>query len=199
MFSLIWGKFSDEWLNTARAAVLFFICSILTLALIPAFLGKLPSNGRSFWFEVFWGGLGVVGAPAVLFLWVGMWRYWAHVDTSPKWARRIWFVILLTGFWYGSVLYCGAVYLPRRRQNKDVATTYLRVGALNSTGLTLSKKCLVIAWTLWILVCLSAFVAPRSVDRFLLRVLPAASILLVLLTLGHAVVWLYQEGMRADK
>ncbi len=115
MLSFIWGRLTDEWFATSRAFLLFFVCSILTLALVPVFLGRISGREASRWLELFWGTIGVLGAPATLFLWIGMWRYWARLDRSSRWAKRLWFTVLLIGFWYGSVLYCYLVYLPQIR------------------------------------------------------------------------------------
>lgn len=67
----------------------------------------------SFWTRLPWGILGVLGPIGLLFLWFGMWRYWVRVDDSNLWAKRAWFVVLLVGFWYGSVLYYLFAYLPQ--------------------------------------------------------------------------------------
>jgi hypothetical protein len=113
MFSFIWNKLSDEWLGTSRASLLFIACSVFTLALIPVFLGLISGKGGSLLFQACWGSIGVLGAPATIFLWIGMWKYWARVDRSRRLVKRFWFIVLLVGFWYGSVLYCYFVYLPR--------------------------------------------------------------------------------------
>jgi hypothetical protein len=119
VFSQMWKNLTDEWLSKSQAVVLFSLCSVLTLALIPVFLGRIHGHEGSLLFQTFWGSLGLLGAPATLFLWVGMWRYWAHVDNSRKWTKRFWFIVLLLGFWYGSVLYCYFAYLPQRLGVKE--------------------------------------------------------------------------------
>jgi hypothetical protein len=60
-----------------------------------------------------WGILGVVGPIGLFFLWLGMWRYWVRLDSSRVWVKRIWFPVLLFGFWWGSVLYFFSIYLPQ--------------------------------------------------------------------------------------
>lgn len=113
MFSALWSKPRDEWLATNQAGLVFLACSVLTLFLTPVFLGYVSNRGGTPLFELGWGIVGALGAPATLFLWVGMWRYWARLDRSGKWTRRLWFVVLLFGFWYGSVVYCYFAFLPQ--------------------------------------------------------------------------------------
>ena len=105
--------FKGEWLITRQAARLFFASTFLVLALTPVFLGRGVTADMPLWMRIPWGILGVVGPLAVFFLWIGMWRYWAVVDDSKVYGKRLWFLILLLGFWYGSCLYCYLVYLPQ--------------------------------------------------------------------------------------
>jgi hypothetical protein len=42
---------------------------------------------------------------------VGMWSYWLRVDRSTRKLKRLWFFVLLVGFWYGSILYFLLKYL----------------------------------------------------------------------------------------
>jgi hypothetical protein len=110
---MIWTWFKDEWLITRQAAKLFFLSTLLVLALTPVFLGKIDTNTMSFWARLPWGILGILGPIALFFLWFGMWRYWVRIDRSGRWAKRMWFVVLLLGFWWGSCLYCFFAYLPQ--------------------------------------------------------------------------------------
>jgi hypothetical protein len=59
---------------------------------------------------------GVLGAVGVFFLWGGMWRYWIGCDSSFVFARRVWFLALSVGLWYGAILYYVLVYLPQTRR-----------------------------------------------------------------------------------
>jgi hypothetical protein len=113
----LWKKLRDDWIVKPRAAVVFLVCSVFVLVLIPVFFGHI-SQGGSVARQIFWGAVGAIGAPATLFLWIGMWRYWARVDASRNWAKRRWFAVMLVGFWYGSVLYCYFVYLPQVRRRE---------------------------------------------------------------------------------
>jgi hypothetical protein len=118
----LWNRFKDDWLITRQASSLFLASTILALALTPAFLGTGVTANVPLWMRIPWGILGIVGPLAVCFLWLGMWRYWVRIDDSAAYAKRLWFVILLLGFWYGSCLYCYFVYLPqvmRTRRNAE--------------------------------------------------------------------------------
>jgi len=110
---MLWSRFKDEWLITRHAAKLFVVSTFLVLALTPVFLGKIDTKTMPFWTRLPWGILGVLGPIALFFLWFGMWRYWVRIDNSKVWIKRIWFLVLLVGFWWGSCLYCFFVYLPQ--------------------------------------------------------------------------------------
>jgi hypothetical protein len=109
----LWNRFKDDWLVTRQASRLFVASTILALALTPVFLGMGVTANMPLWMRIPWGILGIVGPLAVFFLWIGMWRYWVRVDDSAVYAKRLWFLILLLGFWYGSCIYCYFVYLPQ--------------------------------------------------------------------------------------
>jgi uncharacterized BrkB/YihY/UPF0761 family membrane protein len=106
-------EFKDEWLVTRQAAKLFFLSAILLLSITPVFLGWIDTSKMTFWMRLPWGILGVRGTIALFFLWLGMWRYWLRIDDSRAWVKRIWFLILLIGFCWGSFLYFFSVYLPQ--------------------------------------------------------------------------------------
>jgi len=57
---MIWTWFKDEWLITRQAAKLFFLSTLLVLALTPVFLGKIDTNTMSFWARLPWGILGIL-------------------------------------------------------------------------------------------------------------------------------------------
>jgi uncharacterized BrkB/YihY/UPF0761 family membrane protein len=109
----MWTWFRDKWLMTRRAAGYFIVSAVLVLGVTPMFLGRIDTSKMSFLERLPWGILGMVGPIAVFFLWIGMWRYWVRLDDSKPMQKRLWFVILLVGFWWGSCLYCFFVYLPQ--------------------------------------------------------------------------------------
>lgn len=111
--TVIWTWFKDDWLITRQAAKLFFIASLLVTVMTIAFLDEIDTTKISFWMRLPWGILGVVGPIALFFLWLGMWRYWVRIDNASRWVKRLWFLVLLIGFWWGSCLYFFIVYLPQ--------------------------------------------------------------------------------------
>lgn len=96
--------FKDEWLTTRQAVRLFSLSCALVLAVTPFFFGVDVSRMPLFE-RLPLTPLGMFGALAIVFLWLGMWRYWVRIDDSKAYARRFWFIILLIGFWWGSCLY----------------------------------------------------------------------------------------------
>lgn len=112
---------ADDWLISPIASKAFLFCTICVVALTPFFMGSIDTTKMTFWQRLPWGTLGLVGGPAIIFLWFGMWRYWMRVDHSNALSKRAWFLVLLLGFWWGSALYNLCVYLPqtiRRKRNE---------------------------------------------------------------------------------
>jgi hypothetical protein len=109
----VWNSFKDDWLVSTQAARLFFASTIFVLALIPVARGMVDPARMMLWVRIPLTIFAMVGTLALLFLWIGMWKYFARVDDSSVYAKRLWFLILLFGFWYGSCLYCYFVYLPQ--------------------------------------------------------------------------------------
>lgn len=118
---MVWTGFKDNWLVTRQAAILFLVSTFFVIALTPVLLGLIDTDGMRFWARLPWGVLGVLGPIALFFLWFGMWRYWVRLDNANRWVKRIWFLLLLVGFWWGSCLYCFLVYLPQVFRRTRVA------------------------------------------------------------------------------
>jgi uncharacterized membrane protein required for colicin V production len=64
---MIWNWFKDEWLTSRQAAKLFFVATLLVLALIPVFAGRIDTNTMSFWSRLLWAFLGILGPIALFF------------------------------------------------------------------------------------------------------------------------------------
>ena len=109
-------KISDEWLASRDASRLFAGASVLTLAATAVWLAGVQIQDTGVLSRIFWGTFGVLIPLSIFFLLGGMWNYWMRCDPSGRLARRIWFAILLIGFWYGSILYYAFVYLRTRRR-----------------------------------------------------------------------------------
>lgn len=92
------------------AAIIIGMTLMLVLA-PPANPGAL---GR-----VIWGTGGVLFALSMFFLWSGMWRFWTKFDESSRWIRRVSFILLVVGIWYGAVVYYLLVYLPATSKQKQ--------------------------------------------------------------------------------
>lgn len=118
-FSFARRIFRDDRLASRGYASLFTISSILTVCVELLLRSRVEPAKMSFWIRLPLAFLGVFGTLGMMFLWVGMWWYWATLDDSGRWWKRIWFVVLLIGFWDGSIVYFLFVYLPqlvRRRE-----------------------------------------------------------------------------------
>lgn len=108
-----WEWFSDAWLRTRQAARLFFIATLLVAAVTPQLFGWVKPLSMPIWVRILWSILVIVGTLALFFLWFGMWRYWVRLDRSTRVVKRLWFVALLFGFWYGSCFYYYFSYRPQ--------------------------------------------------------------------------------------
>jgi len=113
MFPQHWKSRIDEWLVSSLAAKLFFVSTLLVLALTTVFQGLVDPAKMPLWMRIYWIILGVLGPLGLSFLCVGMWTYWVRLDNSRAYAKRIWFVVLLVGAWYGECAYYYFVYLPQ--------------------------------------------------------------------------------------
>ena len=105
--------FKDEWLVSAQALKLFLVAIPFGLALTPVFLGWIGVTNATDLARLFWGVVGVIGTIGLLFLWLGMWRYWMRLDTSKPAIKRLSFVVLFLGIWYGSMIYYFWIYRPQ--------------------------------------------------------------------------------------
>lgn len=114
-----WGLlnlFKDRWLISRQAAWVFFGCTICVGFATPILLGSDPSRIYS-WMGSLRDLVGGLSAIGTLFLWLGMWRYWVRVDNGGKWMKRLWFLVLLVGFWWKlSLLLPGILATSARQQ-----------------------------------------------------------------------------------
>jgi hypothetical protein len=108
-----WKRMVDDWLTSSLVAKLFFASTILVLALFPVSQGWIDLARMSLWMRIVLTIFYMLATCALLFLWFGMWTYWVQLDDSKKYSKRLWFLVLLLGFWYGSCVYCYFVYLPQ--------------------------------------------------------------------------------------
>jgi hypothetical protein len=178
----------------ADRLVVFAIASILIVpfTLLVAKFGD-PSRMTA-WKRIPLGLIFFVGPILILFLWLGMWLYWARVDASRVAVKRFWFVILLLGFWYGSAAYCLAVYLPQSRQAAKVFATAPSAIAQTSSPLRKALRLLLIWWIVIVSFVLASMTFPRVVlgiphfarIRILLPLALVTSLLYVLWSLYRA-------------
>ena len=117
-FSFIWKRVSDEWLRSRTATVLFGMSACVVVGVTVAFIvDKIPVNEPSIPINIFWGGVGMLGAFSIFFIWGGMLSYWTRCDSSVPVVRRFWFFLLVIGIWYGAVFYYLLVYMRNTRVN----------------------------------------------------------------------------------
>jgi hypothetical protein len=116
--SFIWRRMPTRWLVARPTAITFGLSSfIIIIGSIVLFRGLgLESKDRVIQVLLAIGGAAI--AVSAFFLWGGMWKYWIVCDSSSQLSRRVWFVVLIIGLWYGAVLYYLFVYLPDVQKSK---------------------------------------------------------------------------------
>jgi hypothetical protein len=103
-----------HWLQQPRFQALFGISAgigiaVLTLGVIANIWGGLLTRaGISI--QAFGAVIGIIGAAAALYLWIGMGWYWLCFDRSVPSTKKFWFVMLLLLNWVGAIAYYFVVY-----------------------------------------------------------------------------------------
>lgn len=121
--SFLFKRNGNSWLASKAAAILFAVSSLFAIGLSPVLWGtiNIPEHAGALE-NVGWGLLGIVGTLGTFFIWGGMWAYWTQCDMSRPRIKRVWFLVLLVGFWYGAILYYLLKYLPNELGRKPVRT-----------------------------------------------------------------------------
>jgi hypothetical protein len=117
-----WNRFTEGWLVSRQAIRLFLVAAMFVLAVTPIFLGLVDPAKMSLPLRLLWTVVGMVGTISLFFLWLGMWRYWVRLDHSRVLVKRLWFVILLFGLWWGSCLYYFFAYRPQVTRRERMET-----------------------------------------------------------------------------
>ena len=71
----VWNSLKDDWLITPQAARLFLVSTIFVLALIPVLQGMVDPARMMLWMRIPLTIFAMIGTLALLFLWIGMWKY----------------------------------------------------------------------------------------------------------------------------
>jgi hypothetical protein len=109
---------AENWVLQRRPRSLFSYAAVVTTILfiigvianvMMAYHGAIPIP-KTIPFKIFGVLVGVVGASAALWLWVGMCWYWVQLDQSSRWSKIFWFIILLLGNWAGATAYYFLIY-----------------------------------------------------------------------------------------
>jgi uncharacterized membrane protein len=109
---------TSDWLTKPRTARLFLVSSVLVLVSGAFAISLYEISGWSVFhlietstvFKTLCGLLGVVTAPAGIYVFVGMLWYWARLDTSSRFRKALWFMLFLTTGFIGLAIYSLSVY-----------------------------------------------------------------------------------------
>ena len=112
--------FTKEWLVRGGGPCVLLLSAIVILVetafvygfrIAHADLARLVAVSVPI--RVLYFAVEIVSTFAYLLLYFAMWFYWALVDGSRTSKKKIWFIVLLLGLWYGSCLYYFLVYRPQ--------------------------------------------------------------------------------------
>jgi len=126
--SLIWDRIGNEWLVGKTASILFGISAIIIIAMTPIWFGLMVIPDATWWGDLLLAIFGVISTIGGFFLWLGMWRHWAKCNQSKPIIKRLWFLILIFGLWYGAIAYYILAYLNSVRQRKHLINEGLNEG-----------------------------------------------------------------------
>jgi len=105
---LLQPRFKTMFAVSAAISALFLVLGAIANILLSYRGGLFAQEGMMF--EVLGAVVGVTGATAALYLWIGMGWYWLRLDHSPSSAKKFWFVMLLFLNWVGAIAYYFVVY-----------------------------------------------------------------------------------------
>lgn len=100
-------------LVTRTYLITFLLSSLLFLVTSAMLRMSIDPLGMPLWYRIPFTVTGMLGAIGSVVIWLGMWSYWVRFDCSNAWVKRFWFLVLLIGFFFGSVLYFLFVYVPQ--------------------------------------------------------------------------------------
>jgi hypothetical protein len=100
-------------LVTKSYLLIFLVSSVLFLLTIAMLEVSIDPLRMPVWYRIPFTLLGMLGVVGCVALWLGMWSYWLRFDCSKAFVKRLWFLILVIGFSFGSVLYFFFVYIPQ--------------------------------------------------------------------------------------
>jgi hypothetical protein len=169
------------------------------LATIPFLFQKLkvPDAPMISWINLFIAICGIIFPISLIFLWTGMFRYWTQCDTSARAIKRIWFVVLLFGFWYGAVVYYLIAYLRRGTERKPTGPSQ------NNGRLTvIIGYFLLIGWGALFAFVALVFIFPKTVGPILHPIADYFVLVptfLLFATALYGVMRLYRAGMKYSR
>jgi hypothetical protein len=201
--SVIWKRISDEWLVSKAASGLFAVSSFVIAGVTWLLFGyNLPQN-PPLTVEVLCGILGVSGPIAMFFLWGGMWRYWMRGEPSNRFLRRLWFVALVLGIWYGAILYYLLVYLPGAGTRAIERPSHRGNSAPDGPDrIRIFGRILLYAWVLLFVAVGLIFALPMSAAHVLHSFAPyfqVIPLLLLIATCAYGLIRMYRAGMSLNK
>ncbi len=97
-------------LFAVSAAVTATILGFVVIASLITQYGGKPFTPEGVLSAIVGTFVGVTGAIAAMYLWVGMGWYWLRLDHSSSRTKKLWFLVLVVFNWVGAIVYYFIVY-----------------------------------------------------------------------------------------
>ena len=111
----IFRVFRDDLVTRTYMGV-FLLSSILFLFAFAMLRFSVDPLTMPLRYRVPFTVIGMLAAYGSVLIWLGMWSYWARFDCANRRIKGVWLLVLLFGFFFGSVLYFFFVYIPQVTQ-----------------------------------------------------------------------------------
>lgn len=191
-------------LLTRGAAVLLGIAAALSLSAVVIIHPDLNLNALSPLRPEVLSLIAAASALGFILLLICMGFFWLKCDSSPRYWKTIWFLILLIGFPYGgAALYYVVVYLPaviRRKPGEHVEdhVDHLSQASRSRERFGPFRKSLLIGWAFLLLPVFAALTIPKTPEFFsgvVAAVFFAWSVIVVLEAVIYFLLSLFRSGM----
>lgn len=203
-------RISDlDWpriLYTRRAAILLGIASVLSIFTLVIIRSNVDADKLSPVAGIAFNATAAVSPAGSFALTICMAFFWLRCDSSSKAWRKVWFFVLLFGFFFGSaVVYYAVVYLPAVRKTLQYPEQGVLVFAVPLHSLNENKRigpfsrAFLIAWGVGMLMIAVVLVLPGRLPSELMMPAFIVSFLLctaaVLEAIFHTCVSFYRSGI----
>lgn len=193
LFRVFWDD-----LVSKRYKIVFSLSSVFTVAAfcIMRFVGDF--SDRPLLIKLLLTSVVMLGVLGAVQIWFGMWSYWVRFDSSRDWTKRVWFVVLLIGVCFASILYFAAVYIPQvMAQTKGQNLQGTESARDESAMMRRLVRTTIGVWALFLMVAFAAPFFPKLVSTLRIGTcLAVCGFILLPSSVIVAILGLYRSGVR---